>query len=633
MRIPPANGSATTDKGGLLTRLRRDTRGNTLAMMAMATIPIAGMVGSAVDVGRGYLIKSRLQQACDAGALATRRAMTSNTMDTNAVTQGTRFFNVNFSRDTAGTTSSTFALTGAANGEVTGVATAIVPMTITRVFGTETVTLNVTCASRLEIPNTDVMFVLDTTGSMKCIPSDVNSTGACDGGSTSKIAGIRDAVITFYDTMATSTPPGSQVRYGFVPYSSTVNVGALLSASWVPTTWKYRSRVANFNTRVDPTDTTETYGTTLSSGNCALYQLNRSYPTLDGPTYASTDAAGFTTTLVYRARDWGATGTTGGTNRTCRRYRNTSVLPVAYQFTNFTYQEVDYDTTSFKAGSTVTVATGTPASNVYVGALSPRTIDMVALAALPTYAGTELSTTWGGCIEERKTDDVASGSIKYGSPDIAGAYDLDVDSAPSSSDTMWRPMWPEIIWTSSWRPYDNAGNGYVACPAAASKMAVMTKSQVQTYVNGLIAIGGTYHDTGMIWGVRLLSSTGIFASENATAPNGQPINRNIVFMTDGMMAPNQSIYGLYGLEAADQRVSGGNSSDLTARHNARFQAMCDAARAKNMRVWVVGFGTTLTSNLTACADPGQAFQANDTVTLRARFAEIASQIARLRLSQ
>lgn len=626
MRISPANSGATSHKGALLTRLRRDKRGNTLAMMAMATIPLAGMVGSAVDIGRGYLIKSRLQQACDAGALATRRAMTSNTMDSAAVAQGNRFFNVNFSPDTAGTTSSTFALTGAQNGEVTGVATAVVPMTITRVFGNDNVTLNVSCASRLEIPNTDVMFVLDTTGSMNDCPD--NST--CNGNSSSKIAGIRSAVLDFFDTMATSIPAGAQLRYGFVPYSSTVNVGDALLSSWVPDNYDYRSRVANFNTRVDPTDTSETYGSTLSAANCALYQLNRSYPTLDGPTYATTDAAGFTTTLVYRARDWGGTGTTSGTNRTCRRYRNTSVLPVAYQFTNFTYQTVNYDTSSFKAGSTVMVATGTPASNVYVGALSPKSLDMVEVAALPTYSGPELSTTWGGCIEERRT--VANATFSYGSLP-SNANDLDIDGVPSSTDTMWRPAWPEVIWTSSWRPYDNAANGYVACPAAARKMGVMTRSEVQTYVNGLSAIGGTYHDTGMIWGARLISPTGIFASENATAPNGQPITRNIVFMTDGQMAPNQNIYGLYGLENPDQRVSGGSYSDLTNRHNSRFRAMCDAARAKNIRIWVVGFGTALSTDMTACADPGQAFQANDTATLRARFAQIASQVARLRLSQ
>lgn len=629
MRFSPANGRATAVEKGLLARLRRDASGNTLAMMAMATIPLAGMVGSAVDIGRGYLIKSRLQQACDAGVLATRRAMPSTTMDANAVTQGTRFFNVNFTANTAGTTSSAFSMTNSAQGEVTGTATAVVPMTITRVFGTDNVTLTVTCGSRLEIPNTDVMFVLDTTGSMNDCPD--NST--CNGGPTSKIAGIRSAVMDFYDTMATSIPVGSQLRYGFVPYSSTVNVGDALLSSWMPDNYNYRSRVANFNTAVyigtagTPTVTTETYSSPLNSSNCNSYGSNLNYPTTNGSSQTTGTAPANTTQTSVSFQSWGGSGSGTGT---CRRTKTVTVTSYVtkYRFTNWSYSSVSLPTSTFKSGSTVRVATGTPANTDYSD--TSRSYNALELAALPTYTGSETDTTWGGCIEERDT--VANATFSYGTIP-SNAYDLDIDAVPSSAATQWRPWWPEVIWTSSWRPNDYAASGYAACPAAARKMGSMTRSDVQSYVNTLVAIGGTYHDVGMIWGARLISPTGIFTSENATAPNGQPITRNIIFMTDGQMAPNQNIYGLYGLEDPDQRVSGGAYSSLTTRHNSRFRAMCDAARAKNIRIWVVGFGTSLSSDMTACADPGQAFQASNTATLRAQFAQIATQVARLRLSQ
>jgi Flp pilus assembly protein TadG len=629
MRISPANGGTTSHKSGLLTRLRRDTRGNTLAMMAMATIPLAGMVGSAVDIGRGYLIKSRLQQACDAGVLAARRSMASNIMDPVAVLQGNRFFGVNFAPDTAGTTSSGFTLSNSASGEVSGVATAVVPMTITRVFGTNAVNLTVNCASRLEIPNTDVMFVLDTTGSMNDCPD--NST--CNGGPTSKIAGIRAAVMDFYDTMATSIPVGAQLRYGFVPYSSTVNVGDSLLSSWLPDNYNYRSRVANFNTVVylgtagTPAVTTETYGSALTSSQCNSYGSNLNYPTSSSSSQTTGTAPANTTQTSVTFQNWGGSGSGTGT---CRRTKTVTVTSYVtkYRFTNWSYSSVSLPTNSFKAGSAVVVATGTPANTDYSD--TSRSYNVLELAALPTYSGTTLDTRWGGCIEERDT--VANATFSYGTIP-SNAYDLDLDAVPSSNATMWRPWWPEVVWSSSFRPYDNAGNGYAACPAAARRMGAMTRSDVQSYVNTLVAIGGTYHDVGMIWGARMISPTGIFAADNATAPNGQPITRNIIFMTDGQMAPNQSIYGLYGMEAVDQRVSGGNFSDLTNRHNSRFRAMCDAARAKNIRIWVVGFGTSLSSDMTACADPGQAFQASNTATLRAQFAQIASQVARLRLSQ
>src|SRR4051812_15333305 len=84
-------------KQGFLGRLRRDQRGATLAMMAAFVIPMIGVVGGAVDISRAYLVKVRLQQACDAGVLAARRTMTGSSVvnDTNAKTQATNFFKIN----------------------------------------------------------------------------------------------------------------------------------------------------------------------------------------------------------------------------------------------------------------------------------------------------------------------------------------------------------------------------------------------------------------------------------------------------------------------------------------------------------------------------------------------------------
>ncbi len=44
-------------------------------LTAAAIVPVVGIVGSGIDIGRGYMAKLRLQQACDAGVLAGRRYM------------------------------------------------------------------------------------------------------------------------------------------------------------------------------------------------------------------------------------------------------------------------------------------------------------------------------------------------------------------------------------------------------------------------------------------------------------------------------------------------------------------------------------------------------------------------------
>jgi hypothetical protein len=182
----------------------------------------------------------------------------------------------------------------------------------------------------------------------------------------------------------------------------------------------------------------------------------------------------------------------------------------------------------------------------------------------------------------------------------------------------------------------NTSGGWAACPSAAMRLRPFTSSDrpiMQNYVNGLVAVGGTYHDVGMVWGTRLASPTGLFASDNATAPNGSPISRHIIFMTDGQMAPNPGIYGFQGQEYTMGRVGTNDVTDLTARHNTRFLHACNAAKERNMTVWVIAFGTSLTTDMTNCATGGSAFQASNSAQLRARFQQIAQQITRLRLQQ
>src|SRR3546814_7828799 len=59
----------------ILVRLYHNQAGNTLAIVAAAVLPLMGLIGGGVDMSRIYLTKSRLQQACDAGALAGRKTM------------------------------------------------------------------------------------------------------------------------------------------------------------------------------------------------------------------------------------------------------------------------------------------------------------------------------------------------------------------------------------------------------------------------------------------------------------------------------------------------------------------------------------------------------------------------------
>src|SRR3546814_11662708 len=92
----------------------------------------------------------------------------------------------------------------------------------------------------------------------------------------------------------------------------------------------------------------------------------------------------------------------------------------------------------------------------------------------------------------------------------------------------------------------------------------------------------------MVWGARLLSPTGLFTDENATAPNERPISRHIVFMTDGEMAPTVPNLTSQGYEYLMQRVSGSfdtSNVELEDRLKHRFGQLCRAARQRGDPTW------------------------------------------------
>ncbi|HRE34894.1 MAG TPA: hypothetical protein PK217_07460, partial [Sphingopyxis terrae] len=205
---------------------------------------------------------------------------------------------------------------------------------------------------------------------------------------------------------------------------------------------------------------------------------------------------------------------------------------------------------------------------------------------------------------------------------------LNVSSSSVSSDSTSGGSWQRYskYWSSGWG----------VCPAPSMKLTTMTasdRSSFNTYINALQPVGGTYHDSGMVWGIRLLSPDGMFADENAEAPNKRPISRHIVFMTDGDMSANMGNLSFQGYEWTMQRVGGTSDSNLTDRHNNRFLQLCEKAKAKNITIWVVGFGTSLNSQLTTCATPGKAYEASNASQLNDNFQAIARQISKLRLSQ
>ncbi len=647
---------ADRQPGGILGRLARDRRGNTLAMMAIALIPLIGMAGSAIDTARVYYVKVRLQQACDAGVLAGRKTMDGTNFNSSAYQQAQAFFGNNFKTGMLGSQTPTFVPVKTTENQVAGTASVVVPMTLTKLMGMNPVTLSVACEAKLEIPNLDVMFVLDTTGSM---------TETNPGDTQSKIAGLRTAVNNFYDTVEVAKKSGTQVRYGFVPYSTNVNVGMLLRPEWMVDRWKYQSRVEDGTGKSGTwKDTNEWIGdgntnfkdlsgsrgtrtTTGSSESCSAPGTSSDYYNKYEPAATWTESGPDKRWRMVTQRIHGSTYSASRSNGVCtiteswfinyvREYRenqkrnpnyNQEVggTPIYY----WKYLRREFDVSAFK-GSGATMAGG-------------KTTEKIG----NNHSMREI--TWGAanaCIEERWT-------VKQSNydPFPTSAYDLDVDMVPdpANPDTQWKPWVPAFIYTRPNRDspnvaevrsssnYFNASDdsAYAPCPSPAVKLSVQSRGTFTNYVSKLTVGGNTYHDIGFLWGTRLLSPTGIFASENTSAPNGGDISRHLIFMTDGQTQTLRTVYEAYGISAWDQRRTNGmpTDSDQDQIVANRLSALCTVAKRKNITVWVIAFGTTLSPMLSNCASDGRSFQANNAAQLNQTFSNIAAQIAKLRVAR
>ena len=83
-----------------LRNLLTDTKGNTLAIFAAALVPLTIVIGSGLDLSSAYMAKAKLQNACDAAALAGRQSMDGTKWTTANKEEAEKFFYFNFPRGT-----------------------------------------------------------------------------------------------------------------------------------------------------------------------------------------------------------------------------------------------------------------------------------------------------------------------------------------------------------------------------------------------------------------------------------------------------------------------------------------------------------------------------------------------------
>jgi Flp pilus assembly protein TadG len=545
--------SERNDCRGILSRILHDQKGNTIAIMAAAVIPTIGLVGGAVDIGRIYVAKVKLQAACDAGALMGRKVMANGVWDANsyaARTQAEKIFDHNFADGSYGSVGRTRVFSEDGSGNVSGVAGVSVPVTIFRPVLVPTtatskfnelkaafvaqhsrqptpaearaldevaknhaenkdysVLIQTTCQSQMAIPNTDVMFVLDVTGSM----------AGSDGSGSTKINGLKVATKCFYETLqkedipsvtptqcGTTANPTSgvsadiAVRFGFVPYDVNVNVGKLLPLNYIADNWTYQSREATWTTGTTyeavygtPTTPTET-GTPLVDGATGWsgWDRHRSNVVDGGITYYSkfdADSASecsgtgvtppnqsgsftdpmqetsrtpttpvhpTTTEIVVSSkqvsgtRDYEYRYTYSSRNDECRlerrdRYGTRTTRYFTHRIPVTWQLDRDFSHWTYKPTTFNISGLKNTSANAWNNSVS-----------LPLGAsGINEGRNWDGCIEERQTARVMDSDPSNDWGTIpAGAKDMNIDLAPVTTDptTQWGPILDGVVYERYW---------------------------------------------------------------------------------------------------------------------------------------------------------------------------------------
>lgn len=539
---------------GILTRLRKNQAGNTLAIVAAALVPLAGMMGGGLDISRGYLAQTRLQQACDAGVLAGRKLMgTTGTVSSAVTTEVRKFVKFNYPDQYLGSTlqDADIVPTLGTNDQVQLTLSTTVPTVVMRLFGKQNISVTATCSARNDYSNIDIVLVLDTTGSMACKPERTESectTYASPRYVTNYLAGV-----------------GRDVTYVSEETSGGNNISRIQGL---------RTALSNLQSQMATIET----------------QFNM-------------------------------------TEESKRKRVRWAIVPFS-QMVNAGFSLDSSDTTLWsRKGTGWFNTTGT----YYDGSTTGQSV---------SHNSTWLTNNWDGCVEERRTSNTITLNSGHSIPDNlpSTAYDLMFDTLPTSTDTRWTVADPD------------ASSGQYACPKAMMELQQLTGTEFNNYFtanNGFVANGGTYLDVGLLWAARLLSRSGPWSSENPTLYHTFPINRYVIFMTDGEMQTGpdggySTGYSAYGPERYSRRVtSNGTTTNSDNNRTARMRMVCTAIKNMGVKIYSIsyGSGSTLSSDLVNCSSstntttPEFAFKADSASQLNTVFRNIGENIGSLRLSQ
>jgi Flp pilus assembly protein TadG len=198
--------------------LRTANGANVTITFALATIPMVGFVGAAVDYSRANSVKAAMQAAADSTALMMSKVAASMN-STDIQSKGDAYFKALFNRPEAQGLQITTTYTTTGGSQIVVAATANVKTDFMNLIGASQMKVGVD--SKIKWGNTKlrVALVLDTTGSMA---------------QDSKMTALQTATKSLLDQLRGAAAADGDVYVSIVPFSKDVNVGkSKYLANWI----------------------------------------------------------------------------------------------------------------------------------------------------------------------------------------------------------------------------------------------------------------------------------------------------------------------------------------------------------------------------------------------------------------
>lgn len=631
-------------------RLARDQGGAALPIMAAGLIPMLGGIGTAVDVGRIYLVHHQLQAGVDAGALAGARAYGNvSTTDSGRDRQALIYFDENFPTGFMGTPTvvpaRSFETVSGIN--VTTVSAQLeLPLTFMRLFGYNTHAISVTARAELQPKPIEVMVVLDDTGSMQT--KDVDPTKTLQ-----RMDALKTAMHDFVSVLHQGAAKRDELAMGFVTYNVTTNVGAILRKAGV---------------EVQELDGFTNVGNYTSGGNVSPANgLAWRGCVENDQSLAGQDLSSSPTTFEEGA--WDVRPSLPGEMH--EGVKHPAVKPYLFPPNATTSLSVTdpstKKTTKYPGGyvTTQTEASWYLPEHNQNNTSDSRTNNFYRLAAKGDYArGQILANTPAyrqffydfyiglNATNANPNDDViVNHSGGYYQPGSGPNWKVDYSRIPGiDDDTKWGAANSNFGY-----PINSKGNvaypGNVVartsatlkmpspnyqCPEPAMDVQYGREKRVyDDYIDSenfpVMPASGTLHHIGLLWGYRLLSRSDRFTRENPI-PSEQPL-RALVFMTDGQtqLSDEDRWYGAYG-NPREKRISKtATAGAMKTQIMRRFAKVCESAKQEGIVVYIVSL-IQKEPEFSTCAG-ARYWHTTDRDTIKSAFNEIAVDLVDLHLTR